>query len=90
MGDIIYVPTNRGWCDSPRICLTDLFPGKTVPEANEIMIQAADMMEVFLINKGQKTLGVKWMNRLERFENPDGTMGFFRLYPRSIFPSDEG
>lgn len=70
------------WCDWPKIHLRDLFPGKSWKESNEIMVSAAHMMEGFLRSYGQESIGIIWMNVLDREENPDGMVGNFRVYTK--------
>lgn len=80
MGEVIYIPISGVWMDGPRICIKDLFPGKTFAEADAIMVSGAQLIESFLEHHGQRSLGVQWINRVDLDDNPKGEIGFYRFY----------
>lgn len=66
--------------DTPFICITDLFPGKSVEEATIEMMDLARVVEYWLQERSAFRGRISFMNILEKETNPEGHNGYFRIY----------
>jgi len=81
MNSVFFPDPNRPVRHTDYICLRDLFPGKSVQDADQAMVMLAELMEMWLRAHGNHSIKPQWTNILERDTNPDGTVGRFRFIP---------